>query len=192
VDASGVCTLDATDSTRTNTDSDTDVYRFNFQINAAPLKGVCSVQVTTTDDAAATDVDTYSAEFSINFYLGITVNDGSHSWASMNPGTTDQALGDDEDIDVTIDANANFDLEAKGDGALASGGDTIALSNVEMHETTLGSAIALTTSYQDIPDLTDETRGTSQAKAFKLWISIPNPQQDGTYTYTLSVKGTEH
>ena len=191
-DSNGVCTLDATDSTRTNVNASADKFCFNFQVNAAPAKGACTVNATSVDAETASDSDVYSSEFSINFYLGITINDGSHSWSSMNPGSTDQALGDDGDIDVTVDANANFDLEAKGSGALASGGNSIALSSVEMHETTLGSAIALTTGYQDIPGLTDETRGTSQAKAFKLWISIPNPQQDGTYTYTLSVKGTEH
>ena len=191
-DSSNVCTLNSGTSERSNINGTADTYCFYFKVNAAPIKGACSVNVTSVDSADASDSDVHAAEFSINFYLGITVNDGSHSWASMNPGTTDQALGDDGDIDVTIDANANFDLEAKGSGALASGGNSIALSNVEMHETTLGSAIDLTTGYQDIPGLTDEARGTSQAKAFKLWISIPNPQQDGSYTYTLSVKGTEH
>ena len=191
-DSSNVCTLNAGTSERLNVNASADKFCFYFKVNVAPIKGACSVNLTSVDSMEESDSDVYSSKFSINFYLGITINDSTHSWSSMNPGTTDQILGDDGDIDVTIDANANFNLEAKGDGALASGENTIALSKVEMHETTLGSAIDLTTSYQDIPGLTDETRGTSQAKAFKLWISIPNPQPDGSYTYTLSVKGAEH
>lgn len=192
-DADNICTLDASDSTRENVDSDTDKYCFNFQINAVPSKSACDVQVTTTDRSSYTDTDTYSSEFSINFYLSLTVEDGSHSWSGLSPGDTDQQVGGDGDIDLTIDANNNFDIQVKSDGDLSDGdGHTIPDGNIKVHKDTLGSAVSLTDSYADVGGLTNLERGTSLSKYFTLWITVPDPCPAGTYSYTLSVKALEH
>ena len=151
------------------------------------------VKITVTDDDSNEDSDASTITFGVNFYLELTVDDGSHGWSSLNPGATDQQITTpvDGDVDLTVTANAAYDLEAKGSGALASGGDTIALSNVKFHENTLGSATTMTTGYQNIGGLTSEPAGASNAESFVLWLTVPNPQQDGSYTYTLYVQGTE-
>lgn len=95
-------------------------------------------------------------------------------------------------IDITIIANANVDLQAKGNGTLSDGnGHTIALSNVRIHNNTLANSISLTTSYQDIPDLTDLAAGESSHTCV-LWITIPDGTEDGDYVYTLTIKVVEH
>ena len=151
------------------------------------------VDITVTDDDSNSDSDATTITFGVNFYLEITVDDGSHGWSSLNPGATDQQITTpvDGDIDLTVTANAAYDIETKGSGALASGGDSIALNNVKFHENTLGSATIMTTGYQDIGGLTSEPAGASNAESFVLWLTVPNPQQDGSYTYTLYVQGTE-
>ena len=151
------------------------------------------VDITVTDDDSNSDNDDTTITFGVNFYLELTVDDGSHGWSSLNPGATDQPITTpvDGDIDLTVTANAAYDLETKGSGALTSGGNTIALSNVKFHEDTLGSATTMTTDYQDIGGLISEPAGAANPESFVLWLTVPNPQQDGTYTYTVYVQGTE-
>jgi len=195
-DPDGIATLDASGSVRVNIDTDTDKYSFRFKVNAAPAKGACNVEVTTTDDSSASDQDTYTSEFTINFYISISVDDASHGWTGLSPGAGDVQLnsggGSDGDIDLTVTSNAAFTLQAKGSGALdGPGSETIPLGNVKVHTSTLGSAVSLTTTYADIGGLTGQTRGVGLAKSFKLWITVPSPCQDGSYTYTLWVQGVE-
>jgi len=190
-DPDGICTLDVSGSARINIDSDTDKIAFKFKISVAAQKGACNAQATTTDDQDATDIDTYTAEFSINFYCSITIVDGTHSWTGLSPGDSDVLVGGDGDIDITITANDAFSIQAKGNGPLTSGSNTIPLANVEMHASDLGSAISLTTSYQNIPGLTSQTRGVDLAKSFKLWLTVPSPKEDGDYTYNLSIQVVE-
>ena len=189
-DASGVCTLDVSGSARVNVDADTDKIAFRFKVSAGAQMGAVSVQVTSTDDDGYSDQDNYGSEFSINWYAEITIDDGSHSWSSLSPGDTDQALPGDGDIDITVSSNGAFDLQGKVSAAPTSGSYTIPLSNLKIHEDTMGSASALTTGYVDIGGLTSQSRGLSLAKSFKLWLTVPNPQQDGSYTYTLSLQVT--
>jgi hypothetical protein len=157
--------------------------------------GYCSVQTTSTDDASAQDQDTYTNKFSINFYLSITINDGTHGWTGLSPGSSNTQLnsggGSDGDVDVTVTSNGAFSLQAKGSGALTSGSETIPLGNIKIHATTLASAASLTTSYVNIGGLTSQTRGENLPKSFILWITVPNPCAAGTYTYTLYVQGVE-
>ena len=192
-DPSGICTLDVSGSIRVNIDFDTDKIAFLFKIGPAAQKGACSVQATTKDDLDATDQDNYPSEFSINFYIEITVNDAIHGWTGLHAGDSDILVnsggGSDGDIDLTITANGQFTLQAKGSGALSSDGDTIPLGNVKIHATTLESATSLKTTYENIGGLTNEARGVDLAKSFKLWITVPDPQPYGTYTYTLYVRG---
>ena len=192
-DPDGIVTLDVSGSQRVNVDADTDRIEFKFKISAAAQKGYASVQATVIDDADAQDQDTYSNEFSTNFYIGIAIIDSSHGWTSLAPGATDVLINSpgDGDIDLTITANADFSLKAKGSGALTAGGESIPLANVEIHVTTLGSAISLTTSYVNIPGLTSQTRGVGVSKSFKLWVSVPSPNENGDFTYTLSVQGVD-
>ncbi len=192
-DPDGIVTLDVSGSQRVNIDSDTDRIEFKFKISAAAQKGFASVQATVIDDADAQDQDNYADEFSINFYLEITIIDSSHGWTSIAPGATDVLINSpgDGDIDLTITANADFSLQAKGSGALTAGGESIPLANVKVHATTLGSAIALTISYVNIPGLTSQTRGVGVSKSFKLWISVPSPNENGDFVYTLSVQGVD-
>ena len=151
-----------------------------------------TIKITVSDDSSASASDS-SLTFGVNFYAELTVNDGSHGWSGLNPGATDVALTNpsDGDIDVTVTTNAAFNLQAKGSGDLTSGSNMIPLSNVKIHASTLTSAVSLTTTYQNIPGLTSQPAGANQAKAFKLWITVPNPCPAGTYTYTLYVQVVE-
>ena len=151
-----------------------------------------SIKITATDDSAATDTDT-SLMFGVNFYLEMTVDDGTHSWSTLSPGDSQQTLDTpvDTDIDMTVTANAAYDLQGKVSAAPTSGSYTIPLSNLLIHESTVGSAVALTTGYVDIGGLTAEAAGEDNAEVFMLWLSVPNPQMDGSYTYTLYVQGIQ-
>ena len=130
----------------------------------------------------------------MNFYSELTVNDASHGWSGLNPGDTNVALTSpaDGDIDVTVTANAAFNIQVKGSGDLSDGnGHTIPLSNIKVHKNTLASATSLTTSYQNVGGLTNLAAGENQAYSFMLWITVPNPCPDGTYTYTLYIQVVE-
>jgi len=188
-DASGVCTLNAGGSARVNVDSDTDKIAFKFKVSAGAMTGNVSVDATVVDDDGYSDgPTTYTNEFAINWYGEITVDDSTHSWTGLSPGDSDQTLAGDGDIDVTVTCNDAFDIQVKGNGAITSGGNSIALSNVKVHASTLGSAASMTNSYVDCGGLTSQARGLSLSKSFKLWITVPSPQQDGSYTYTLYVQ----
>lgn len=131
--------------------------------------------------------------FSMSFGLELTITDGSHSWSSLSPDSTENLISSpvDNDIDFTVTANAAYDVEAKGSGALASGGDTIPLSNVKVHQTTYASALSLTTDYQD-SDILNQAAGADNAQALKVWLDVPAGTPVGTYTYTLYLQGTKH
>ena len=151
-----------------------------------------SIKIIAMDDQATSDADS-SLTFGINFYAEMVINDATHAWSGQAPGSNDVLIttpGDGK-IDVIVTANANFDLQGKGSGALTSGGNTIPLVNVEIHATTLGSAVGLTTGYVDIGGIINQAAGAAQAKSFKLWISMPSPQEGGDYTYTLSIQVIE-
>jgi len=80
---------------------------------------------------------------------------------------------------------------AKGDGNLTSGENSIPLANVKMHKDTIGSAISLSTTYQNIPRLTNQDEGTDIALAFKLWITVPDSQPLDDYVFILYIQITE-
>lgn len=192
-DTSGICTLDVSGSQRINIDSDTDRIEFKFMISVYAQYGNCDIQATTTDDQEASDQDNYPNDFTINLYTEITVNDGTHAWTGLSPGSTDILLTspEDFDVDVTVSSNAIFNLQAKGDGNLISGSDNIPVGNVKIHADTLESAISLTTSYQDIPGLTNQAIGGDLSKSFKAWITVPSPKEDGNYVYVAYVQVIE-
>ncbi len=151
-----------------------------------------SIKIIAMDDQATSDSDS-SLTFGVNYYAELVINDGTHAWSGQAPGSNDVLIttpGNGK-IDVTITSNNAYTLQAKGNGALVSGGNTIPLINVEIHATTLGSAVGLTTSYANIGGLTSQSAGASQAKSFKLWISMPSPQEGGDYTYILSIQVIE-
>lgn len=184
---SGSCT-DPADPTQTSGE-----YKLAFKLHKT---GNYTATRTWDIKVLAYDGDTSGSNqsiiFGVAFYFEISVTDGTHGWSSLTPGQSNIIMDQpDGDLDLTATANANFDLQAKGDGALTSGSDTIPLGNVKIHETTEGSAVALTVSYADIGDLTNEASGESQAKACILWITVPSGQPQGTYTYTLSIQGVK-
>jgi len=151
-----------------------------------------SIKIIATDDSAATDTDA-TLFFGVNFYLEMTVDDATHSWSNLSPGDSQQTLDTpvDADIDITVTANAAYDLQGKVSAAPTSGAYTIPLTNLVIHEDTVGSAAALTAGYVDIGGLTAEAAGEDNAEVFKLWLTVPNPQMDGSYTYTLYVQGIQ-
>jgi hypothetical protein len=61
-------------SVRVNIDTDTDKIAFKIKFTQVPALGNCNVQAVTTDDATASDTDTYTAEFRlIHGYMTTTV-----------------------------------------------------------------------------------------------------------------------
>lgn len=132
--------------------------------------------------------------FGVAFAFDITVDDASHGWTGLTAGQNDIQITNpvDNDIDITITCNDEFDVQAKGDGDLTSGSNTIGLGNVTIHKDTLGSSISLTTSYADIGGLTAQTGNVeAQGYYFTLWIDVPLGTADGSYTYELYVKVVE-
>lgn len=133
--------------------------------------------------------------FAVNFFVELTVDDSSHGWSSLSAGDTDIPIDSpaDGDINITMTANAKFDLQAKGSGDLAKtgGGTPIGLGNVTIHKDTLASSASLTTNYADIGGLTGLSSGEDQAHSFKLWIDVPLGTEHGTYTYTLDIQGVQ-
>lgn len=152
-----------------------------------------SIKIKATDDQAASDSNS-SLTFGLNFYNELTVDDDTHAWAGLSPEDTDVQITSpvDGDIDVTVTSNANFNLQAKGSGALTTNGYTIPLVNVKIHKDTLGSAVGLTTAYANIGGLTNLGAGASQVHGFKLWITVPAGQEPGDYTYTLWIQVVEY
>ena len=146
------------------------------------------IKVIVTDDgsnSANRDTET----FGVNSYKDITIDDATHSWSSLTPGDSNQAIGTPVDgkIDFTVTSNDVYDIQAKGTTP-TSGSDTIAVGQIKVHKDTLVSASALTTSYADVGGLTDQSAGESVGLNLKLWITVPNPQKAGSYTYTLSIQ----
>jgi hypothetical protein len=121
--------------------------------------------------------------FTTTFYSSLNVVTTTHSW-TINPGQTNVTVTEGT-INLTITANVAFKVQAKGDGNLIYGSNSILLSNVLMNKDNLAAAISLTTDYQDIPGLTNQGAGTDVAVTFVLWLSVPLGKRAGTYTYTL-------
>jgi DNA-binding IscR family transcriptional regulator len=65
-DPNGISSIDA-GSVRVNIDADTDKIAFKIKFTQVPALGNCNVQAITTDDASASDTDTYTAEFRLIF-----------------------------------------------------------------------------------------------------------------------------
>ncbi len=143
------------------------------------------ISIEAVDDSAASDTEA-TLTFGVIFYSEVSV-DASHSWTGLSPGDADQPVDGNGNINLTVTANAPFDVQAKGDGALTDSPNTIPLVKVEVHEDTLGSAVGLTTGYVTVLGLTGEAAGADISKTFMMWISIPAAQLTGAYTYTLSV-----
>ena len=127
------------------------------------------------------------------FNASITVDTTTHSW-TINPGQSNVTIIEGT-INITVSANKAYSIQVKGSGNLTHtvlSQETIDLSNVLFHEDTLGSADSLTTSYQDVGGLVNQTAGTDVELTFKLWLSVPDGTRAGDYTYTLSIQIVEY
>jgi len=149
------------------------------------------IKIYAYDDSGSSASDA-TLMYGVTFYSEISITDTTHGWTSLTPGDTNEQINSpDSDIDFTIVANANWKIQTKGSGALTSGSNTIALSNVKIHKDTLGSAASLTISYADLGGLTNQSPPTSEsgtATYCTLWITVPNGTPPGDYTYTLSLQ----
>jgi hypothetical protein len=126
--------------------------------------------------------------FGVNFYSSLSIDDTSHQWAGLSPGSTNATLTTpaDTNINVTVTANGLWDLQAQASAAnLVSDGNTIPVGAIMIHDDTLASALNLTVAFVDIGGITGNAAGASIEKDFMLWITIPAGQASGTYTYTL-------
>ena len=146
------------------------------------------IKVIVTDDGS-NSANRDSETFGVNIYKAITIDDPTHSWSSLTPGDANQvlALPVDAKIDFTVTCNDVYNIQVKGTTP-TSGGDTIPVGQIAVHKDTLGSASALTTSYANVGGLTSLPAGDSVSRSLKLWITVPNPQKAGSYTYTLSIQ----
>ena len=179
--------------------SSTGVVQLGFKLNA-----IAKYNATTTSweinatlwDAADSDTET-QLFFGVNFYSELTVDDSTHGWTGLTAGNTNSTMNSpDGDLDVTVTANAAFDVQAKGNHThLIVYGDSsknFTIGHILIHEDTLGLAANLTTTYTDIGGLTDETAGANQAKSMVLWINVPATQATGSYIYQLQLKIERH
>lgn len=139
------------------------------------------------DSEDENDTATFTS-ITIYFYSELTV-ESTHTWTNINPGTANQTV-DGGSVQVNVTANGNVDLQARGNGSLTFDGNTIPLSNVLIHKDTLANAIALTTSYQNVPGLTSLSAGVT-SHTFVLWLTVPDGTEDGTYVYQLTIQSVE-
>ncbi len=187
LDASGICTLGT--GVRTNLNTTQDRISFQFAISAGAQKGACSVVAQTIDDSSSSDSDTYAAEFSINFYLSLTIDDGTFGWTGLSPGDVNATLSGDGAVNFTITANNAWYIAIKADAEnLVNGTNTIPCGAILFAESGLEEAVSLTTDYYGFMGY---SACVSEPYSFKMWITIPNPQPSGTYTITISIAGYE-
>jgi hypothetical protein len=126
------------------------------------------------------------------FSASITVGTSTHSW-TVNTGDNNVSINENAvsgtngyiSLTVTV-SGANFDIGAKASGDLTYGPYSIALTNTNMTGSTWPNAIALTTSYQTIPGLSNVAPGTSLTEKVYLWLSCPTNKPAGAYTETIT------
>jgi hypothetical protein len=148
------------------------------------------------DDSANADSDK-TLMFDVAFYAEISITDTTHAWSSLSPSDTDQTVDGDGDVDFTVITNAKFDIQAKGNQSYlqSAAADQINLGNLTIHYDTLGSSVALTTSWADVGGLTDQSAPTDEGSAtatyVTLWLDVPNVPA-GSYEYKLEIQVVEH
>jgi hypothetical protein len=181
--------------TRTGTSSEV---RLAFKLektanytSTATWKVNCTVYAGSTGAQNANDE---TITFSVSAYYEIIVADATHAWTSLSAGDNNILINSPAAGYLTTYCTSNhyhYKLQAQSEAAnLVSGGDTIGIGNVTIHKDTLGSAVALTTSYANIGGdigLTP-TDNINAMQTFKLWISVPAGQAAGSYIYTLDVQ----
>lgn len=166
-------------------------WKFNKDANHTGSR-TWAINITVWDTALS--ANNQSLVFGVNYYFECTVDDATHGWAGLAAGNTNVTITSpvDLDIDLTCTSNAIFKLQAKSwNASLTSGGDTITIGNVLIHESVLASALNLTVGYLDIGGLDNEAAADTVNKAFVLWINAPIGTPAGAYTYVLAVQGVE-
>lgn len=171
----------------------TGVYKLAFKLEkTANYTGTTSWTINATVyDGSDDSANVQTIIFSVAAYYEITVVDATHGWTGLSAGSTNATLTSPVAgyITCTITSNNDFKLQSKSfNASLTSGGDTIPIANILIHQTTLADAIELTVGYLDIVGLTAQTRGWAQSKTFELWINIPGGTPNGSYVYTLGVQ----
>jgi len=153
------------------------------------------IKITVWDDQGASASDS-TLQFGVAFYSEISITDTTHSWTGLVPGDIDKTVDGDGDIDFAVIANSNWDAQAKSNASnLVSGSNTIGIENLSIHKDTLGSAVALTTSWADMGGLTTQSPPTAEASPSNtyctLWLDIPDGTLPGDYVYTLQLQIVE-
>ena len=120
--------------------------------------------------------------------------DNEHTWHGY-PGNTSLPLDTPASGYVSFNVTCNyiFKIQCRGSGDLTYGANTVALSNVKFHHDTLGSAISMTTSYQNCGGLTNQAVPSTETLTtlyVTLWIDVPSGKPPGSYTYTLYIQIT--
>lgn len=157
-----------------------------FTIRIRDSSGADAVQSTWQLDCVV--LHTYEFTWSAS----ITVNTATHSW-TIDPNQNNVTINENSgQISLTVTSNANFDIQAKADGALTYGPNTIALTNTNMSASTWAAAIPLTTEYQTVPGLSNVAGGTGLAESFWLWLSCPDNKPAGAYVYVLTIQVIQH
>jgi len=150
------------------------------------------IKIISYDDLGNSDTDS-SLKFGVAFYSEIAITDTTHTWTGLVPGDIDKTVDGDGDIDFTVIANDEWDANAKSNASnLVSGSNTIGIENLSIHKDTLGSAVALTTSWGDLGGLTTQSPPTAEASPVSthctLWLDVPNGTLPGDYVYTLQLQ----
>lgn len=152
---------------------------------------VWKIKIYAYDDAGSSDFE-QSLMFGVAFYSEVSITDTTHTWSNLQPGDTGRTVDGDGDIDFTAIANDDWRIQAKGSGDLTSGSNTIALSNLKIHEDTQASAVSLTTTYTDVGGLINQSPPTDEnsptAAFVTLWLDVPSGTPPGDYTYTLYIQ----
>jgi len=162
-------------------------YQINLQVDA--IAGAITLVVNGSAVISLTGLDIEESYDGLSgVWLGAYVGSNAFSADVYFDEFVTTDLSGDGAIDFIITANGYWYVSVKADAAyLVSGENTIACGAI-LFGGDLVDAIPLTTDYQGF---TGDQEVFEQEYYVILWITIPNPQQDGTYTLTISFSGGE-
>jgi len=154
-------------------------------------------QINVYDDAANSDTED-QIQHGVASYFEISITDTTHSFGSLAPGTSDNEV-QSEPIDFTVIANTQWKAQVQSNAStlIDGSGHNFNIGNITVYGSdTVGSSVALTTTYADLGALTDQSppsaEGSPSSVGVYAWIDIPAAQFSAVYQYKLQIQVVIH
>jgi len=163
---------------------------------------VCALLIPSKTEAVVTSNATTTTQATIAVYIAIQMSPTLQSgivFTNLQQGTSDNPAdgnnpsgGTNYWVNVSSDTNVNVDYCIKASGNLASGSNTIPLSNYFFANSTtnnppLSAKRAFTTTYQKM----DTGLGNTVNEYLRFWLTVPAGQAPGTYNNTVYFQAIE-